>query len=366
MHLYVVLPLFLFALPTVLMGFAFPVLQRAVHDEVRSSGRKVGALQAANIAGCVAGSLLVGLAALQYLGTAEALRAADARGAGVRGRGMALLRPPLRASRRSCSSRWRLALPGSEELWRRLHGETQPEQRALFEEDATGVVAIAARGPMRLRLSVNGKGNSWLPFGGVHTVLGALPAVIHPAPRRVAVVGLGSGDTAWAAGLRRETESVSVFEISLPQPRILRRIALEQSLPELASFLADPRVAIRLEDGRRAFEAMRGEAFDAIETDAIWPESAGSGNLYSLEFFETCARRLRAGGLMCTWAPTPRVRATFRSVFPHVLDVDSGVILVGSRYPIQIDVPAWEARLRRPRPTWASCACRRSARSCAT
>jgi hypothetical protein len=48
---------------------------------------------------------------------------------------------------------------------------------------------------------------------------------------------------------------------------------------------------------------------------------------------------------MCTWSPTPRVRATFRSVFPHVLDVDSGVILIGSRYPIQLDLPAWEARL---------------------
>jgi spermidine synthase len=137
-----------------------------------------------------------------------------------------------------------------------------------------------------------------------------------------------------------------VFEISSPQPRILRRVVEQQSLPELARFLADPRVQIRLEDGRRALEALRGEGFDAIETDAIWPESAGSGNLYSLEFFETCARRLRAGGLMCTWAPTPRVRATFRTVFPHVLDVDGGVILIGSRYPIQIDVPAWEARLQ--------------------
>ena len=36
---------------------------RAVHDELRTSGRKVGALQAANIAGCVAGSLLIGLVA---------------------------------------------------------------------------------------------------------------------------------------------------------------------------------------------------------------------------------------------------------------------------------------------------------------
>jgi predicted membrane-bound spermidine synthase len=309
----------------------------------------VGALQAANIAGCVAGSLLVGLVALEFLGTAEALRALVGVGllfaaVGFRyyGRPFALAALALVALA--------LLLPGREELWRRLHGRTQPSERALFEEDATGVVAVVARNPVRQRLSVNGKGNSWLPFGGVHSVLGALPVVIHSMPRRVAVVGLGSGDTAWAAGSRRETESVTVFEISLPQPRILRRVAAQQNLPELASFLSDPRVAIRLEDGRRALEALRGEAFDAIETDAIWPESAGSGNLYSLEFFETCAGRLRVGGLMCTWAPTRRVRATFRSVFPHVLDVDGGVILIGSRYPIQIDVPAWEARLLRSEP----------------
>ncbi len=344
LHLYVALPLFLFAVPTLLMGFAFPVLQRAVHDELRTSGRKVGALQAANIAGCVAGSLLVGLVALERIGTAETLRLLTALGlvfalVGFRYYGRRFALPALALAVVAA------LLPGREELWRRLHGEIRPDSRALFEEDATGVVALSGRGSIRLRMFVNGKGNSWLPFGGVHTVLGALPVMIHPAPRQVAVVGLGSGDTAWAAGARRETLGVTVFEISSPQPRVLRRIVEQQSLPELAGFLKDPRLALRLEDGRRAIEAGRDLLFDAIETDAIWPESTGSGNLYSLEFFEACARRLRAGGLMCTWAPTPRVRDTFRTVFPHVLDVDSGVILVGSRYPIQIDQPAWEARL---------------------
>jgi predicted membrane-bound spermidine synthase len=346
LHLYVALPLFLFALPTLLMGFAFPVLQRAVHDELRTSGRKVGALQAANIAGCVAGSLLVGLLALERIGTAETLRLLIVLGlafaaVGWRWYGRRFALPALALAAVAA------LVPGSEELWRRLHGEIRPDSRALFEEDATGVVALSGRGSIRLRMFVNGKGNSWLPFGGVHTVLGALPVMIHPAPRQVAVIGLGSGDTAWAAGARRETLGVTVFEISSPQPRVLRRIVEQQSLPELEGFLKDSRLSLRIEDGRRAIEAGRDVLFDAIETDAIWPESAGSGNLYSLEFFEACARRLRAGGLMCTWAPTPRVRATFRTVFPHVLDVDSGAILIGSRYPIQLDVPSWEARLLR-------------------
>ena len=73
-RLYVVLPLALFGLPTLLMGLSFPILQRAVHDDPRTSGRKVGSLQAANIAGCTAGSLLVGLVALERLGTPGTLR----------------------------------------------------------------------------------------------------------------------------------------------------------------------------------------------------------------------------------------------------------------------------------------------------
>ena len=347
-RLYLLLPLVLFGLPTLLMGFSFPVLQRAVHDELVSSGRKVGALQAANIAGCVAGSLVVGLVSLQWLGTMASLQLLVLAGLAFAAVGWRY------ESRRFALAAVALVivaalLPGRDALWRRLHGQTDPAERAIFEEDATGVVAIGTRNGVRHRLWVNGKGNSWLPFGGVHTVLGALPAIVHPTPRQVAVVGLGSGDTAWAAGCRRETLAVTVYEISFPQPRILRRFAELEPLPELRAFLRDPRVALRLEDGRRALEASPA-AYDTIETDAIWPEASGSGNLYSLEYFRSCARRLRPGGLMCTWAPTARVRATFRSVFAHVLDAEDGAILIGSDYPLQLDPAAWQARLEAATP----------------
>ncbi len=341
-RLYLLLPLFLFGLPTALMGFSFPVLQRAVHDEVRTSGRKVGALQAANIAGCVAGSLLIGLLALQLLGTSWSLRLLPAVGlvfaaVGWRYYGR-LFAWPMAALLGAI-----LAVPDHDILWRRLHGVTPEEEHALFEEDATGVVAVAPRGA-GWRMAVNGKGNSWFPYGGVHTVLGALPAVIHSAPLDVAVIGLASGDTAWAAGCRPETRSLTIFEISSPQPRILRRLAARESFPELTTLLGDPRVRFRLEDGRHALEADTS-AYDLLEADAIRPEVAYSGNLYSLEFFALCARRLRTGGVMCTWAPTPRVRETFRRVFPHVLESDAGAILIGSREPLAVDLEAWQRRL---------------------
>jgi predicted membrane-bound spermidine synthase len=339
-RLYLVLPVVLFFVPTVLMGFSFPVLQRAVHDDPVASGRRVGVLQAANIAGCTAGSLIVGLVSLVVLGTPGTLRLLLACGVvfalvGLRYYGRHFAAPV------AVLVLLAALVPGPERLWRRLHGVKGDVPIAIFDEDGTGVVALTPDAG-EWWLSVNGKRNSWLPYGSVHTVLGAVPASIHPAPRRVAVVGLGSGDTVWAASYRPETVSATAFEISHPQPRVLWRLAGFVDLPELRRLLEDPRLQIRFQDGRKALEA-EPATFDLIETDATWPESAGSGNLYSIEFFRSVARRLNPGGVACTWAPTPRVTRTFRTVFPYVLGSDSGV-LVGSRDPIALEPEVWVAR----------------------
>jgi hypothetical protein len=214
---------------------------------------------------------------------------------------------------------------------------------ALFEEDATSVVAVT-RDEGGWRLSVNGKSNSWMPYGSGHTLLGALPATVHPAPLDVAVVGLGSGDTAWASAWRPETRSLTVFEISAPQPRALWRLLGFVDVRDTRHLLEDPRLRIRIEDGRKALEA-DATLYDLIETDATWPETAGSGNLYSLEFFEAVKRRLKPGGIACTWAPTPRVRATFAAAFEHVLENPGGDTLIGSREPIAFAPAEWSARI---------------------
>jgi spermidine synthase len=346
-RLYVELPLLLFFLPTVLMGVSFPILQRAVQDDPATSGRKVGALQAANIAGCAAGSLLVGLVCLQHLGTPGTLRLLLALGVvfalvGLRHYGRVFVAPALVLAVLA------VVLPGPDRLWRRLHGVPAKTPLVFFEEDATGVVALTPD-EGGWRLSVNGKGNSWLPYGSGHTLLGAMPATVHPAPVDVAVVGLGSGDTAWASAWRPETRSLTVFEISAPQPRILWRLVGFLDVTDTRHLLEDPRLRIRVEDGRKALEA--GEAlYDLIETDATWPETAGSGNLYSVEFFAAASRRLKPGGVMCTWAPTPRVVASFRAVFPHALEADGGDVLIGSLAPIPFAPETWAARVATSEP----------------
>jgi predicted membrane-bound spermidine synthase len=352
LRLYLVLPLVLFGPPTFLMGLSFPILQRAVHDDPKTSGRKVGFLQAANITGCLLGSLLVGLLLLDRIGTTGAFRVLL-----LLGLAFALLglREEGGRSRFAAAAAVLVGLlvlmPGQERLWVRLHGlQGEP---AFVEEDATGVAAITQwkrkDGLALWRVWVNGKSNSLLPFGGVHTALGALPAVIHDSPRRIAIIGLGSGDTAWAAGCRRDaTEEVTVYEIIGPQKRLLEKLAATADPPpKLGRFLADARFRHLVADGRNAID--RGDAlWDVIEMDAIYPNASGAGNLYSVEFFERCARKLAPGGLMCAWSPTARVYASFRAVFPYVLEFNERTVLVGSKDPIRLEPEVWRERLFAP------------------
>jgi spermidine synthase len=350
-RLYVLYPLALYGTPTVLMGFSFGALQRAVQDDPATSGRKVGFLQAANIAGCTAGSLLTGLVLLDRAGTAGTVRLLVGAGAFVflvaRARAGGLTRGlALRAATLAVVL---AALPGQQALWERLHGvapEADPAgRRVLVGEDASAVSALVPAPGGHWRVVVNGLPHSWLPFEGIHTLLGALPALVHPAPARIAVVGLGSGETAWAVSCRPETRTVRVFEIAASQARLLREANAVTPFASLTQLLSDPRVAVEAADGRRAL-ARTDERYDVIQVDAMFRTSAGSGNLYSLEFFRLCAARLAPGGIVCTQKPSRRVGLTFAEALAHAVDFEN--IVIGSNDPLPIDPAAWRARLDRP------------------
>jgi predicted membrane-bound spermidine synthase len=340
--LYGAVPVVVYGLPTVLMGYSFTLLQRAIQDDPRTSGRKVGMLQAANVAGCVAGSVVVGLGTLTWIGSAGTVRLLALVGVALAMAGFKLAPRPFLAA-----AAFLLALvvagPANDRLWARLHG--LEAATVMVDEDATGVVALASEGGGAWRMFVNGRSHSTLPFGGLHTTLGAAPAIVHQSPARIAVIGLGSGDTAWAAACRAETRQVRVFELIAGEHRLLRRLGESDPDGRLRAFLDDPRLDLILEDGRNALERS-GDRYDIIEMDALPPSSPYSGSLYSVEFFRLCARRLAPGGVMCTWAPTIRVLPTFVSVFPHVLEMADGRVLIGSNDPLPVDFAAWKARLQ--------------------
>jgi spermidine synthase len=351
--LYLTLPALLVLPATLMMGMSFPLLQKVVQRDRRLLGRRVGWLQTANIAGSMAGAMLTGWLLLGVLGTAGTLRALLALGAVFL---LLLLRVPRAPGRRTglapaaCLALWGVTLwlaPGPTRLWAVLHGAAPAD--LIHAEDETGLSAIkpvesGARGARRI-VYVNGLGQSWIPYGGVHTLLGALPALLHPAPRDVAIIGLGSGDTLYAAGGREETRSLTCFELIATQLETLERT--QQRTPDggLGSILGDERLRLVVADGRAAL-AREGRRYDVIEADALRPNSAYAGNLYSVEYFELLREHLAPGGLAVTWSATPRVLATFVRVFPHVLHLDP--ILVGSDRPIESQLARLRDRAREP------------------
>ncbi len=335
----VVVPLVLILPATTLMGLSFPYLQKAVQHDIHTIGRRVGALQVANILGCMAGASLTGLTLLNQFGTAVTLKIVI---------GLALifaalwLRNIFKAHVGSVAFALALitiacvALPSAPTLWSRLHGAAP--SRVVFAEDGSGMSLMRDDGTESnpyITVFVNGLGYSWIPYGDIHTVLGALPLLVHPDPRDIAVIGLGSGDTLFSIGGRPEVRSIRCIEILRPQLGNLLQLVQTHPDPGVIKLLEDKRVEHLAGDGRAYL--MRTELrFDLIEADAQWPTTAYAGNFYSREYFELVKSRLKVGGFAVTWAPTERTHQTFLSVFPYVLRFGDNVD-VGSSQPISFE-----------------------------
>ena len=327
------------------MGFSFPVVQKAVQSDIGRLGQRVGLVQLANIVGNSAGSLVAGLLLLDLAGTGGTLKLLAA--IGLAFAVLQLVAAP--------NTRWAwppailLAVglaffPPSETFWRRLHGLTT--EQALIAEDKTGLSVLKMANAQDGRLYIQGHSQSWLPFDTVHAFLGGIGPLAHPDPKRVLVIGSGTGGTPYAAGLRPETERVRVIEIVAPVIETLQRYRATNPGSAVDRLLTSPRFEIVVADGRHTL-ALDSGTYDVIEADAILPKTGLSGLLNSQEFFRQVKSRLAPGGLYVQWAPTDRTIETFRSVFPYVTMVHPA--LIGSDRPIGLDRNALLRLLADPR-----------------
>jgi len=353
--LYILLPTLLIGPPTALMGASFAFLQRAVQDDAVQLGRRVGWLQAANILGATLGAVLTGTLLLHILGTAWTSRILIAGGVGFLVLWITLAVRPLALRRASFAAAGlvtlglMLAIPTGSGFWAPLHG-TQSGQ-IIAAEDGSGVSVLkndSTDFSATTMVYVNGLGQSWIPFysiAAIHSQLGIFPVMLHPAPAEVAVIGLGSGDTAYSLGGRSETLKITVIEIIKAQLDSLQRLQERSPYGGLKGLLEDPRFTFVFTDGR-TWLGRQDKTYDIIEADALRPTSAFAGNLYSYEYFMLLKSRLNPGGLAVTWAPTSRVIDSFVQVFPYVIQL--GSILVGSADPIDYDLDVIQSRIEDP------------------
>ena len=338
-YVYGAVPLFLLSVPTFLMGLSFSLSQSLIQTTDSEVGRKVGWLQFVNIVGSALGAWATTWIGFSALGTAGLLK-----GIALFSMGYLLLL----LLRRHWSWLPTLAgaglvalavgyVPNNARFWQLINGVEKANQFIFHEnESAVSVIKLAADQKSGI-IFVNGLGQSGMPYhhDEVHTLLGALPVMIHPNPKQVAVIGLGSAGTVNGIAGRAETRRIDCFEIASNQALVLTQYAGIAGDTAVRAVLNDPRLRLIFRDGRYAIrhEVTR---YDIIEADALRPSSAYSGNIYSKEYFELLRSRLKTNGLAVTWCPTVRVLNTFRLVFPHVVYCDK-LVLIGSNQPITLN-----------------------------
>lgn len=343
----VVLSILMLLLPTLLMGLLFPLVTHLDQQSRGGLGGSVGAIYAANSAGCILGSFLGGFWLLPRLGLQNtiflgvALYGCCALLASRRGwPAVALLPlggwllPPWDTG---------LAAAGRAISVARENGAAAQYYAppAFYRDGLSCTVALTVEGPGALSLRVNGKADASLQLSDrlTQSSLGLIPLLYQAHPRRAAVVGLGSGLTLTALSASPELQSIECAEL---EPAVVE--CQNYWAPFNRDILREGRVHLLLADGRTFLMSATGR-FDLIVSEPSNPWIAGIGNLYTLDFYRQCANKLNPSGCFVQWcnlyaispADVDLVLRTFYGAFPHgeVWTTGGDLILVGTLQPPQ-------------------------------
>jgi len=354
------------------LGVAFPLSLELAGGRDTMPARQSGLLYAVNTAASVAGSLVAGFVAIPRIGLQGSLVVATT--SVLLGAFILLVTSPLSRRGRLVAIVpllavvvWTITSPGWDREWQAagayLYSRFVPpglDRRAAltagtllyYREGASATVSVKALTGHR-SLSIDGKvdastGRDMLP----QKMLAHLPLLLHPNPRQVGIIGLGSGVTL-ASTLVHPVVSVDVVEIS---PEVIEASRYFEDVNRRA--LDDARTRLVRGDGRTHF-SFTSRRYDVVISEPSNPWMAGVAALFTQEFFQTVRGRLAPGGIFCQWAHTYDVSdadlrsivATFRAAFPDGtmwLAGDGDLLLVGSTAPLESRLESISTAWQRP------------------
>jgi spermidine synthase len=364
--------------PAFFMGVAFP-LAGSVHAASRQRvGAAVGDVLAWNTVGAILGSAVSGFALIYAFGIERSLQMLSVVNVGV---GLAVaasvLRPRVLPGAVAAAAVALLvalaALPhwgrawdmkyfaifrnnqrGAFDIQEKIQDALENTEVLYYLEGANETISVIRPRGARQAFIVNGRPEATTSPMDVQCqrTLGHLPMLLHPDPRKVFVLGTGTGMTLGATSIHPEVERIVLAEI---EPGVLG--AARTFAPWNHGVLDDSRLHVVFNDGRNYLATTR-ETFDVITADPIHPWSGGAAYLYTREYFDGVARHLRPGGIACQWLPiyelTPgdvrSVVRTFAGSFRHVMIwlTHYDAELVGSDAPLVLDEARLARRLAQP------------------
>jgi spermidine synthase len=326
----------------ILFGFNFPLVVALLAEsrtELGSESAAVGRAYAANTAGAIVGAMLAGFWLLPWLGGFRLVAIAALANlllafALVVGRKIAwipigvklLVATGLIAIVTSNVFYNRALATFGAALYYPMHAkgvsleEMAETNDVLFATDGPNATVAVIQSEDYLALRIDGKVDASNLDTRTQLLLGHLPALFHPHPRRVLVIGFGSGMTLAALARYPEIERLDCVEI---EPQVVRAAGYLEKLN--GGVLSDPRVHTILDDARN-FLATTRESYDVISSEPSNPWMAGIANLYTSEFYREAAARLAPGGFFVQWVQGYSLEAsdlgmvirTFASQFPRV------------------------------------------------
>jgi spermidine synthase len=362
--------------PTLLMGAMFPCALHLAAGGPHRLGRDVGRVYGANTLGAILGTALGGFVLVPVLGIQRALGMAALANAAV-----ALLLVLVRGVGVRWAGRWAvafgvLAVAGGAWLvpsWDQRVLTSGPavyaavyvssadrgafrtlahSRELVFYEDGPGGTVSVHRDRGSLSLRINGKTDASNNVSDMRTQLlsAHLPLLLHAAPRRVLVVGLGSGVTVGAA-LQHPLDLVEVVEIEPAVVRAARLFARENR-----DALQDPRTRLVVADARHRL-ATTSDRFDVMIMEPSNPWIRGLATLFTPEYYGTVRERLTPGGIVLQWiqgyglgpGDFAMVVRTFRRVFPHATlwhTAGGDFLLVGGSEPLRLDLERVRRRIQ--------------------
>lgn len=332
--------LFLILPPTFLMGVSFVCLQEASNHSVATFGKNLGTLLFFNIGFSSVSVLITTFILFNYFGTSLTLvllvlvvivlfvykllfvdKIVKQRLEGV----LTILIATLGI----------VTFPSNQSLWKVLQGSHEKEILLTEDKSSISTIKLDFAETSTDVVFLNGLGQSHFPYISDygHLQLGYLPVLIHPDPKKIAIIGFGSGGTLYASSRSKKTRQVDCFEISTNQYDLVRKYHQLINDQTVSGLFNDKRIRLHVEDGRKALLNSH-EYYDIIEADALRPNSPFSGNIYSVDFFELVKSRLNPDGFAVSWAPTDRIKNSFAKVFPYTYT--DGFIIIGSKSEIPL------------------------------
>ncbi|XP_077216767.1 spermidine synthase 1 [Tasmannia lanceolata] len=123
-----------------------------------------------------------------------------------------------------------------------------------------------------------------------------LPLCSIPNPKKVLVIGGGDGGVLREVSRHSSVEHIDICEIDGMVVDVSK-----QFFPDLAIGYEDPRVSLHVGDGVAFLKAVPEGTYDAIIVDSSDPIGPAQ-ELFEKPFFESVAKALRPGGVVCTQA----------------------------------------------------------------